>query len=47
MRTAGVGSVLAAYATLGLEPDAPFSDARTAYRDDVVPAVRSAVGAKR
>ena len=32
MRTSGVASVLAAYATLGLEPDAPFADARSAYR---------------
>jgi DnaJ-class molecular chaperone len=32
MQTTGVRSVLAAYATLGLEPDAPFADARSAYR---------------
>jgi len=32
MRTVAVGSVLAAYSVLGLEPDAPFSDARRAYR---------------
>ena len=30
--TSGVRSVLAAYAILGLEPDAPFGDARRAYR---------------
>ena len=30
--TTGVRSVLAAYAILGLEPDAPFGDARQAYR---------------
>ena len=32
METTRVASVLAAYATLGLEPDAPFADARRAYR---------------
>jgi preprotein translocase subunit Sec63 len=32
MQTTGIRSVLAAYATLGLEPDAPFDDARRAYR---------------
>jgi preprotein translocase subunit Sec63 len=32
MQTSGVRSVLAAYSILGLEPDAPFADARRAYR---------------
>jgi DnaJ-class molecular chaperone len=32
MQATSVRSVLAAYAVLGLPPDAPFADARNAYR---------------
>jgi molecular chaperone DnaJ len=32
MQTTSVRSVLAAYSILGLEPDAPFDDARRAYK---------------